>query len=104
MKSERERERGPEREEGGIERIAMGKRGGGSDVDAEGEVGKVNPELECERNDGNGGVFLWLETEGERRRRIGREGGSRPEALQNTPPNVFPPSLLPSLSLLCAHR
>lgn len=51
----------------------MGERGGGSDVDADGEVEKVNPRLECERNEGNGGVFLWLGRERERRWRIGRE-------------------------------
>lgn len=55
----------------------MGERGGGSDVDAEGEVEKVNPELECERNAGNGGVFLWLERDKERKREEveDREGG-----------------------------
>lgn len=66
-------ERDPEREGGGAQRkrwrqIAMGERGGGSDVDAGGEVEKVNPRLECERNEGNGGVFLWLGRDKERKR------------------------------------
>ena len=59
-------------------RIAMGERGGGDDVDAEGEVEKVNPELECERNAGNGGVFLWLgggKKRGRERRWRSWEGG-----------------------------
>lgn len=64
-------------------------RGGGGDVDAEGEVEKVNPELECERNAGNGD------------KRLGREGGSIPKAPQNT--HLFLPSVLPSLSLLCKN-
>lgn len=51
-----------------------GRDGGGSDVDAEGEVGKVNPELECERNAGNRRVFLWLEREKERKRWRNWEG------------------------------
>lgn len=46
----------------------MSTREGGGDVDAEREVEEVNPELECERNAGNGGVFLWLETEKKRKR------------------------------------
>lgn len=44
---------------------------GGGDVDVEREKGeKVNPELECERNSGNGGVFLWLQS-----KRAGGGGG-----------------------------
>lgn len=51
---------------------AMGERGGGGgDVDAERVVEKVNPDLECERNAGNGGVILWLEREKARKRRGG---------------------------------
>lgn len=38
------------------------------------EVEKVNPEVECERNSGNGRVFLWPEREKERQR-VGRGGG-----------------------------
>lgn len=33
------------------------------DVDTGGEVEKVKPEQECERNAGNEEAFLWLETE-----------------------------------------
>lgn len=49
----------------------MGRRGGrgGGDVDAGGEVEEVDPELECERNSGNGGVFLWRQREEERKMR-----------------------------------
>lgn len=65
------------RKRGGNRQTATGKRGGGGDDDvaAEREVEKVNPEQECERNAGHGGVFLWLEREKERRRVDGRVGG-----------------------------
>lgn len=53
---------------------AMGERGGGGGGDVEREeVEKVNPELECDRNAGNGGVFLSLERGKERRRELEEE-------------------------------
>lgn len=90
---EGERERDPEREreekKGGGGRQPWGERGGGGDVDVERKVKKVNPELECERNVGNGGVFLWLVGEKERKRVGGGRGGVRDlgdlRALQSTP-------------------
>lgn len=58
----------------------MGGREGGGDVDVErGGAEKVNPELECERNSGNGGVFLCLEREKESKRAGGGGGLGREE-------------------------
>lgn len=64
-------EQNPERKRGGgatekdVEADSHGQERRRRDVDAEGEVEKVNPQMECERNEGNGGVFLWLGRDGE---------------------------------------
>lgn len=56
------------------------------------EVEKVNPERECERNAGNGGVLLWL-----RNRRWEGEMFCRQRTGQNTV--LIQSLLLPSLLL-----
>ena len=56
----------------------------------------MNPEQECDRNAGNGGVFLWLEREKERKR--GQVGD--PADLRRFKTNLFSPSLSTVLQLL----